>query len=617
MVIMVASDKEKLAKAMEALKKGKNDVAQILLSQVADSFALQGLHSKAANLYEKVAILGSQLDKTEVALRAIENATLMYVRLSDEGVYKDIVRLNERGSKIAEKAEMYDKAADGYFRALDFAAAEQERDRLTCKAADALENLADIFEERNEFEEAVNTLKKVGRLYYSAGDRELGLRIHERAIRVAIRWADQAKDSKNYLAAGNALAEAAQIIQNQGDNVEAARLMMEAGEYYEKGELHEKAGNIYDAAQEAYDFERLTSATKQAMAQAAEAYMKMEGKPQVLAPLLVKAGDMFSELGRVMKAKWAYKRASELFAELAKKAAEEGDIDSEKTNLRYRAMGLRKWGREREADEIYTEVAQYYLNQGKREEERGNVERQALSLEEASKVLYEYGDEEKAQKSLKQATKIYRNLAQTATDSEEPEDASKFFGRAAECAGRLGEKERKKEFHILASKRAEDAARYFADVGLKELSTIWKRTAAEEALKTHNPDMVDRAIDLLKESAKGFQETGELKEAFEDLYTMFLTVYIHKPEERSNLDAIVEQMNEIAIDERDLYYSSMVNVIRAVNKSDKIGALLAFQEQEDELIGKRESLRSLIEAVEPPEETDEDAPKDSTHWLYK
>ena len=80
MVIMVASDKEKLAKAMEALKRGKNDVAQILLSQVADSFALQGLHSKAANLYEKAAILGSQLNKTEVALRAIENATLMYVR---------------------------------------------------------------------------------------------------------------------------------------------------------------------------------------------------------------------------------------------------------------------------------------------------------------------------------------------------------------------------------------------------------------------------------------------------------------------------------------------------------------------------------------------------------
>jgi hypothetical protein len=154
-------------------------------------------------------------------------------------------------------------------------------------------------------------------------------------------------------------------------------------------------------------------------------------------------------------------------------------------------------------------------------------------------------------------------------------------------------------------------------MGLKELSTIWKRTSAEEALKTHNTDMVDRAIDLLKESAKEFRETGELKEAFEDLYTIFSTVYIRKPKERPNLDAIVEQMNDIAIDERDLYYSSMVNVIRAVNKSDKIGALLAFQEQEDELIGKRESLRSLIEAVEPPEEPDEEAPKDSTHWLYK
>lgn len=602
---------------MEALKKGKNDAAQILLSQVADSFASRGLHSKAANLYEKVAILGSQLNKNEAALKAIENATLMYVRMSDEEVYKDIVRLNEMGSKIAEKAEMYDRAADGYFRALDFAASEEERDRLTCKAADALENLADICEERGELERAVDTLKKVGRLYYSAGDPELGLRIHERATKVAVRWANEAKDSKDYLAAGNALAEAAQIIQNQGDNVEAARLMMEAGEYYEKGELFEKAGNIYDAAQEAYDFERLTSATKQAMVQAAEAYMKMEGKPQVLAPLLVKAGDMFSELGRVMKAKWAYKRASELFADLAVKAAEEVDIDSEKTNLRYRAMGLRKWGREREADEIYTEVAQYYLNQAEEEKERGNVERQALSLEEASKVLYEHGDEEKAQQSLNQAIEIYRHLADTATNSEEPEDASRYFGRAAHCAGRLEDKKRKREFHILASKRAEDAAKYFADIGLRELSTIWKRTAAEEALKTQDPEMVDRAIELLTESAKGFQETGELKEAFEDLYTIFSTVYIHKPEERSNLDNIVEQMNEIAIDERDLYYSSMVNVIRAVNKSDKIGALLAFQEQEDELIGKRESLRSLMDAVEPPEESDEEAPKDSTHWLYK
>ena len=93
--------------------------------------------------------------------------------------------------------------------------------------------------------------------------------------------------------------------------------MMEAGELYEAAELYEKAGNIYDAAQEAYKIQRLTSARNQAMSKAAEAYLKMEGAPEAVAPLLVKGGNMFLEIGRPMKAKWAFKRGNELFGELA------------------------------------------------------------------------------------------------------------------------------------------------------------------------------------------------------------------------------------------------------------------------------------------------------------
>ncbi|MHA2213819.1 MAG: hypothetical protein ACW992_11725, partial [Candidatus Thorarchaeota archaeon] len=339
----MASEEERLKQAREELGKGNKGAAAKILTEVADKLSAQGEYKKAADVYEEVAQVYRESYMADECFRSLDNVILMFVRLGSEAEsHKEIVRVAKAAAKIAEEAEEFKRAADFYFRGTDFAD-DDEKGTMLIGAADALENLADVREEERNYEEAVALLKKVGRLFYSVGDDELGDRIYERAVRLSHRWAAIAKESMDYVSAGNALAEAAQIMQTRGESPESPRLLIAAGALYEQAGLLEKAGNIYDAAQEAYKVLRNTSARKMAMTQASEAYLKMDGNPEIVAPLLMKAGALFKELGNV-KAKWAYKRANELFQELAAKAAKEGETESEKTYQRYRAMCLREWG---------------------------------------------------------------------------------------------------------------------------------------------------------------------------------------------------------------------------------------------------------------------------------
>ena len=590
----MVSDKETLQKAMQALKDDKKELALKLLTQVAEGFSAKRAHENAARIFEKAGLLARDLHRIEDCLSLFEKATLMYMRQGVPEFYPEIVRLNTLAAETAVSATEYGISADFFFRAVDFAS-EEEKDAITMRAVESLENLADIQEEKAEFKETIGLLKKISRLYYSVGDEELGERINNRAVRVAQRWVNDAKERNNYLEAGNALAEIAQIMQARDEFQEAAKLMIDAGEFYEAVDLFEKAGNIYDAAQEVYKFERLTSARNQALFKAAEAYQKLEGKPEVVAPLLVKAGDMFTEVKSPMKAKWAFKRANELFAELAKIAADASDIDSEKTYLRYQAMCLKKWGNDEEAEEIYNEVIDYFLNQAKQEEEQDNKEAHALSLESAASVLSEAERKEEALEQREKAVEIYVQLADVNASVGNPEESSRFYTKAAECSRNLGNAEREESFHWIASEKAEEAAKYYEDLEVPELATVWTRTAGLEALYIDQQKVRDKATELLQKSAKGFKDAGETKEAFEDLFTVYETIFKYKRKgNKRNLNRIVKEMDEIARTIRDEGMLCIIAVLQAVQKDKYIAALLALQEREDEVLDKRHRLRTLI-----------------------
>ncbi|MDF1541039.1 MAG: hypothetical protein P1Q69_19235 [Candidatus Thorarchaeota archaeon] len=589
------SDQETLQKAMQALKDGKKELALKLLTQVAESFSAKRMHENAARIFEKAGFLAKDLSRLEDSLNLFEKATLMYMRQSAEDFYPEIVRLNILAAETAVLYAEYGRSADFFFRAVDFAGDEDEKDAITLRAVESLENLADAREEETKFKETIGLLKKISRLYYSLGDEELGERINNRAIRVAQRWVDNAKEKSNHLEAGNALGEIAQIMQAKDEFVEAAKLMLDAGEHYEAIDLFEKAGNIYDAAQEVYKFERLTSARNQALFKAAEAYMKLEGKPEVVAPLLVKAGDMFTEVKSPVKAKWAFKRASDLFAELAEIAADASDINSEKTYLRFQAMCLKKWGSEEEAEEIYNEVINYFLSQAAMEEEQESKEAQALSLESAASVLSEAGRKEEALEQREKAVEIYVQLADTSASAESPEESSRFYTKAADCSRSLGNPEREESFHWIASEKAEEAAKYYEDLEVPELATVWTRTAGLEALNIDQQKVREKATELLEKSAQGFKDAGETKEAFEDLFTVYETVFIYKRQgNKRKLNQIVKEMDEIARTTRDEGMLCTIAVLQAVQKDKYIAALLALQEREDEIMDTRVRLRNLI-----------------------
>ncbi|TFG32659.1 hypothetical protein EU528_02940 [Candidatus Thorarchaeota archaeon] len=586
---------ELLEKAKKTLEEGKKEEGVKQLVQAADQLASDAEYEKAAKVYEQAAIVYRDLYDAEECFKTFDKATLMLVRLpQDDDVYTELVRLNTTAAKIADAATEYKKAADFYFRAKDFAMSDDVKQSLNIRAADALENIADAKEEEGNYSDAIGLLRKVSRLYFSADDDELGERINIRAVRIAQRWAEISRQKGDFLSAGNALAEAAQIMQSRGESPEATRTMMEAGELYEAANLFEKAGNIYDAAQEAYKLQRLTSARNQAMYKAAEAYMKMEGNPEAVAPLLVKSGNMFHELGRVMKTKWAFKRASEMFEELAKKAESDNDVESEKKYLRYQAMCLRNWGHEQRAEQIYNEVREYYLNQARIQNESGDKELQALALEEAAEVFAESGQQDESRKLIEQSIELYIELADAAAVSEDPETSSKLYSKAADSALKLGDTERNESFHWMASEKAEKAAEFYKELGVPELVTIWTRTAGLEALLTNSTKMAEKAIDLLTISAEGFKEVNELNESFEDLFAVFEARFLYYPMKRRPIKTTIKQMAEISMMHQDDVMSALLSIVRALNDGNHIGALLMLQENEEDLLPKADRIRKLI-----------------------
>ena len=587
---------ELLEEARKTLEEGNKEEGAKQLIKAADQLANAAEYEQAAKVYEEAAIIFRDIYDADECFKSFDKATLMLVRLpQDDDVYTELVRVNTAAAKIAEAATEYKKAADFYFRAKDFAMSDDVKQSLNIRAADALENIADAKEEEENYAEAIGLLRKVSRLYYSADDDELGERINTRAIKIAQRWADIAKDKGDFLSAGNALAEAAQIMQSQGESPEATRTMMEAGELYEAANLFEKAGNIYDAAQEAYKLQRLTSARNQALYKAAEAYMKMEGTPEAVAPLLVKSGNMYHELGRVMKRKWAFKRASEMFEELAKKSETENDVESEKKYLRFQAMCLRNWGYEDRAEQIYNEVREFYLDQAKQQSKGGNKELQALALEEAAEVFAESGQEEESKKLIEQSIELYIELADESAAADDPESSSKLYSKAADCALKLDDIERNESFHWMASQKAVKAADYYKELGVPELATIWTRTAGLEALQTNSKKMVQKAIELLTASAEGFKEANELNEAFEDLFAVFEARFMYYPDKRRPIKATIKEMAEISMMIQDDIISALLSIIRAMNEGNHISALLMLQENEEDLLAKADRLRKLIE----------------------
>ncbi len=592
----MASDEDILKEARNALEEGNREVGAKLFLAAASRLATKMEYEKAAKIYEEGALIYRDLYEADECFKSLDNATLMLIRLPQgPEIYKEIVRINKTAAKIAEEATEYKKAADYYLRAQDFAVDDKEKAELSIKTADALEILADAREEEKDFAETIGLLRKVSRLYYTAGDDELGNRISDRTVKVARRWANLSKGSGDYISAGNALAEAAQIMETKGESPEATRTMMEAGEFYEAAELFEKAGNIYDAAQEAYKLQRLTSARNQAISKAAEAYLKAQGAPEAVAPLLVKAGNMFKEISRPMKAKWAFLNANELFGELAKKAKTQNDTESEMKYLRFQAMCLLNWGQDDVASEIYVKVISHYLNEAKTEEKDGNKERQAITLEEAAEVLRESGRVTEAMGHLEHALELYIQLADEASTSGDPESGSRLYTKAAECAIKLDDKERHDSFHWMASEKAENAAEYYQELGVPELATIWLRTAGLEALLTDSSEMIEKSIELLSKSAEGFREANELREAFEDLFTVFETRFLHYADSKKPIKSTINIMNEVAATTQDEVLIAIVALVRALNAGNHIGALLILQENEEDMLDKAYRIRRLIQ----------------------
>jgi tetratricopeptide (TPR) repeat protein len=167
----LTADDEILKEARNALEEGNKELGAKLLLAAASRFATKMEYEQAAKIYEESALAYRDIYQADEAFKAFDSATLMLIRLPQGAeVYQEIVRVNMNAAKIAEEATEYKKAADFYFRAQDFVETDEEKNELNIKAADALENLADVKEEQEDYGEVISLLRKVSRLYYTAGD---------------------------------------------------------------------------------------------------------------------------------------------------------------------------------------------------------------------------------------------------------------------------------------------------------------------------------------------------------------------------------------------------------------------------------------------------------------
>jgi hypothetical protein len=147
----------------------------------------------------------------------------------------------------------------------------------------------------------------------------------------------------------------------------------------------------------------------------------------------------------------------------------------------------------------------------------------------------------------------------------------------------------------MASEKAESAADYYRELGVPELATIWLRTAGKEALLTQSSEMIEKSIELLTKSAEGFREVNEHKEAFEDLFTVFETRFLHYANKQRPIKTTIKLLDEAAATVHDEAMIAIVTLVRALNTGNHIGALLILQENEEDMLDKADRIRKLIE----------------------
>jgi hypothetical protein len=152
---------------------------------------------------------------------------------------------------------------------------------------------------------------------------------------------------------------------------------------------------------------------------------------------------------------------------------------------------------------------------------------------------------------------------------------------------------------------------------VKELATIWLRTAGREDLKTGKEELVEKEIELLRDSAKGFKEIEELSDSFEDLFSVFEAIFLHRPDNREEIGKVLAEMDELVRTTQSFKMNSLMTVIHSLEKGNPTAALLAIQEREEELLQLRDRLLTLVKQsklVRAPEDVETTG---RTHWLYK
>ncbi len=578
---------------IETLKDEKKYNAAAILAENAASYAEhQGDNELASEIYQIAADLFEKAEKIDKCLQAYKKAAITYSRTGEPEETASIVsQIFETASRIASRHNKLNESLNFLRNAADLIQDEVRLTQINKRITEIMEEVIQEHIDNGRLDEAIKLLKKLAEKYEALKDYQKANEAWKSTIRLLYQKKDVAVSRGKFAEGASALIDAGTILLKLDQDMKAAKEFQRAAEFYSHVSMHSKAGSVYEFLADLLDRNRQIQQSQIFLEKAALEFQKVEDVPEKQATLILRAAEIFERLKKVMKARWAYRHAAELFLALASKADsnQEELIDEYKLTA---ATCMLKSRMENEGRQILEELLNKYLVRAQSSEDEGDFSEAALNYERAAKVSKILG--ENYQHFLEMARDLYLGLMQESMITENFEEAASMCAKAADTSEEINVEPSAEHLRKTAADLALKAAKSYEKLCGAECASIWIRNAARELSKLDDCESLEKAYNLFLHSAKELMNIEGYSEALEDLY-LALLIFL-KTNRRFPSDHLNKLLSTIEMHSSDQEIVDLAEVLQKILNEDKISALITVQENEDIL---KDKAAELIRYLKP------------------
>ncbi len=568
----------------------KYNAAAVLAENTAAHAEHNGDNELASEIYQIAADLYEKAEKIDKCLKCYKKAAVAYSRIGEPEETSDVVsQIFLTAGRIARRYNKPNEALSFFKNASDLIQDDVELIHINKKIIELMEEVIQQHIDNGRLDDAIKLLKKLAEKYEELKDYIQANKVWKSTIKLLYQKADIAVSRGKYDEGASALIDAGTILLKLDQDMRAAKEFQRAAEYYSHMSMHSKAGSVYEFLAELLDRNRQIQQAQIFLEKAALEFQKVDEVPEKQATLALRAAEIFERLNKVMKARWAYRHAAELFLTLAAKADsnQEDLIDEYKITA---ATCMLRSRMENEGRQILDELLNKYLVRAESSEDEGDFSEAALNYERAAKVSKIMGED--FQHYLEMARDLYLGLMQENMITENFEEAATMCSKAADTSEEINVEPSAEHLRKTAADLAMKAAKAYEKLCGAECASIWIRNAARELSKLNKPEALNKAYDLFLHSAKELMNIEGYSEALEDLYSALL-IYL-KTNRKLPSDHLNKLLSALEMNSTDQEIVELAEILQKILNQDKISALITVQENEDILKEKAEELAKYL-----------------------